>query len=257
MLNIMSNITEDLRRYRELGPVFDQFLMRELCEMIGDRVDPDWPESDDPRIAELYQLEERLENLSIESDSLVIEDRELYQLLGRLRKTSVDSALNEWGGIVSDDLYEKLLWEYHPRYFVQRMLKAPPLTTLIELPDEVIDLLAEARKAFCLRLHTACISVCRSTVERAVVDIAVRIGRLKPEDAPELLRMCDKISSLIAADLTPQSPLRRGIDQFIAESSHVIHTSLKADEPLALELYIQTLELIKMLYGNYASQLRK
>lgn len=251
----MPNITEDLRRYRELEPVFGQFLRREYCELIGDPVAPDWPGSDDPRIAEYYRIGESIESRSIESDSLVIEDRELHQLLGRLRKSSADSAMNEWGGIVSDELHEKLTWEYHPKHFVRRMLEVPPLTTLIELPQDVIDLLAEARKAYCLRLPTACIAVCRSTVERVVVDIAVRIGRLSPEDAPEELRMCAKISSLIAADLTRQNTLRRDIDRFIADTSRVIHTSDKADEERARELYLKTLELIKMLYSNYGSQL--
>ena len=149
------------------------------------------------------------------------------------------------------------MWEYHPQDFVKRLLVVPPLVTLIDIPRDVIDLLAEARKADCLRLPTACISVCRSTVERAVVDIAVRIGRLDPDEAPEELRMCAKISSLIAADLTHQSPLRRKIDQFLGDSSRVIHTAERADEPGAQKLYAETLVLIQMLYGTYASQLKK
>lgn len=251
----MHNITDDLRRYRDLRPVYDLYTQRVFQEIFAESVDETLPRNDDPRIVELYEIEDRISNLAVESPSLVIEDSSLFQLFGRLQKTSADNTLDKHGSIIPDDLYDKLYWEYHPEYFVKRMLQARPLTTLIEVPQDVIDLLTEARKAYCLRLSTACISVCRSTVERAVLDIAVRIGRIKKSDAPEELRMCAKISALIDADLSSQSPLRREIDCFMADTSRIVHSSVKAAEPEALRLYLQALDLIQQLYGRYRIQL--
>lgn len=253
----IQNITADLRRYKELDHVFEQFIKREMLELFDEPVDDDLPTRHDPRIKEFHETRERLENLVIESPSLVIEERELHQVFGELRKASVNSTLNSYGDVVSDELFDKLKWEYHPNHFVQRMLQARPLLTLIEVPQDVIRLLQEARKSYCLQLPTACISVCRSTVERAVLDIAVHIGRIKQSEAREELRMCAKISALIYADLTPQSTQRQDIDRFMADTSRVIHTSVKADEPEALRLYLKTLDLIQQLYGRYSKQLKQ
>jgi hypothetical protein len=272
----MSNLTEDLRRYKELLTICDRFREKwrawEDSILLADMLDETLPEEyslqeaaheqearqNDMATYEFCAIEERIGNAAVESPSVVIEDRELYQLFDRIRQSwTKNNILSYNGSTVTDDLFEKLSQNYHPKYFVERLVRARPLITFIKIPQDVIDLLVEARTAYCLRLPTACISVCRSTIERAVVDIAVRIGRLKESDVQEGLRMCEKISSLIARDLTPQSPLRCGLDRFIADTSRVIHSNIKADEPEALRIYLNALELTRMLYGNYAKQLNR
>ncbi|MEI7910001.1 MAG: hypothetical protein WCK77_10225 [Verrucomicrobiota bacterium] len=285
----MSNLTEDLRRYRELEFAIKLFREKlvssrrkrselELNELLDISIPDNLREEalqeasmnedldealkmerkeNDRRELEISDLEERIANIAVESPTVVIDDRELHQLFHEIRQSWIKyNILSCNGSTVTEDLFEKLDQDYHPKYFVARLVQARPLITLIEIPQDVIDLLVEARTAFCLRLPTACISVCRSTIERAVVDIAVRIGRLKESDVQEGLRMCEKISSLIARDLTPQSQLRRELDEFLANTSRVIHSNTKADEPLALKLYLKALELTQMLYGRYAKQLK-
>lgn len=206
---------------------------------------------------EFWDIEERIAEASVESPSLVVEDGELHQLFDKIRQSYIKyNILTFNGSTVTEDLFNKLDEDYNPYYFIERLVQAHPLITLIEIPQDVIDLLVEARTAYCLRLPTACISVCRSTIERAVVDIAVRIGRLEESDVQKELRMCEKISSLIARDLAPQSYTRQELNGFMADTSRVIHSNTKADEPLALTLYLKALELIKMLYGRYAKQLK-
>ncbi len=234
--------------------MFYLYMYGDFMVMMGESIDGDIPNDNDPRIAEFREIEKRIESLSVESHSIVIEDAALYQLFGKIRKSALEGTLDDDGGVIEDALFDKLKWEYHPEKFAKRMLQVRPLVSLTPVPADVIDLLTEARKAYCLRLPTACISVCRSTVERAVLDIAVRIGRINSSDAPEELRMCAKISALIDADLTRLSPLRREIDEFLADTSRVIHSSIKGDEPEALRLYLQALKLIGELYGRYSKQ---
>ncbi|MCB1133178.1 MAG: hypothetical protein KDN05_18800 [Verrucomicrobiae bacterium] len=248
----MPNITEDLRRYRELSPLFSRFLL----SMLGTPHDPEFIAPDDPRILEHHEIGERLREAAITYPSVIIKDRELHQLFGQIRNSTINNAADDSGFITSDDLYEFLLSEYSPHEYARRLVQTKPIVTLTELPHEVIELVSEARRAYCLRLPTACISVCRSAIECAVVNIAVRIGRIKPTDTPHQLTMCAKISSLIGADLTSKSPFRRELDEFMAESSSVIHNSLKPDEDHAFRIFTKTLELAQRLYGYYSAQLK-
>jgi hypothetical protein len=252
----MIDITDELRRYKELMPVWRKYMDSDWDEFAGKNVD-DYPKRGDPRLREYCRIEKNLREIALDSDSVVIKDPTLHRIFHEIRKDVLEDTIGENGTIFTDDFFYHLADKYHPNGIAQRLSITRPLVTLNEVPAEIEALITETREAFCLDLPTACISLCRSVVERAIVDIAVRSGRLEHEYQAGNMGMCDRISLLLDRSVSRTSPLRKEINDFMRATSDVIHTNATADMASARRLFEKAQELIQKLYGYYKSQLKK
>jgi hypothetical protein len=253
----MIDITEDLKLYKELEPLFEKAWRRFVFE---DLMDGDWsdhPSMDDPRVVLCVKLKNKLEQLAIHSASVTITDPTLHRVFHAMRLKIFDEGIDENGCLESNELYDDLLDQYNPRKFVAALKRSKPLIALNSIPPDVDRLIAETREAYCLGLPTACISLCRSTVERVIVDIAIRCGRVDPGVEISEMGMCERISLLIDRSVSRNSPLRQRINAFMAATSNVIHSNTDADMDSALKLYQDSISLIQELYGAYQKQFKK
>lgn len=253
----MTDITNDLKLYKELEPVWDKYLWR---EMIEDIVDQDWdgyPAKDDPRLSQFIRLKDKLGGIALQSDVVTITDPTLHRVFHAIRMNVFDENVDQDGTVFLDDFFYEIANKYHPRDIAPRMAATKPLISLNLIPSSVEGLIAETREAYCLGLPTACISLCRSTVERVIVDIAIRCGRINDEDRLGQMGMCDRISLLIDRTVSRSSPLRQQINAFMEATSNVIHSNVEADMPSALKLYHDSLAVIQALYGQYKNQFKK
>lgn len=253
----MTDITEDLRLYRELEPIWEKFLDRSALEGLVDRDWSEYPTKDDPRVTQFIKLEAKLEQIAIHSTAVTISDPTMHRVFHAMRLKTFDESLDDQGCIVSDETFDDLFNRYNPHDIVAAFQKTKPLVTLNFIPLEVDRLITETREAYSLGLPTACIALCRSTVERVIVDIAVRCGRIQDEDRLGDMGMCDRISLLIDRSVSRSSPLRQQINAFMEATSNVIHSNSDADMDSALKLYHDSISLIQALYGQYKNQFKK
>lgn len=253
----MIDITEDLRRYKELKSVWRNFMWRSLMEGVVDKDWSDYPAEDDPRLDEFVRLKSKLGDVALQSYAVAITDSALHQVFHAIRVNAFDEAMDKDGTIYPDDFFYDLAHKYHPNDIARKMAATRPLLSLNLIPAEVENLISETREAYCLGLPTACISLCRSTVERVIVDIALRCGRVEDDDRLGRMGMCDRISLLIDRSVSKSSPLRQQINDFMEATSNVIHSNTEADMTSALKLYHDSINLIQALYGYYKNQIKK
>jgi hypothetical protein len=253
----MIDITEDLKLYKELEPIWDKYLWREMVEGIIDQDWGDYPAKDDPRLNQFVRLKSKLGDIAMQSDVVTITDSTLHRVFHAIRMNVFDENVDQDGTVFSDDFFYEIADKYHPRDIAPKMAATKPLVSLNLIPTEVESLISETREAYCLGLPTACISLCRSTVERVIVDIAVRCGRIEDEDRLGQMGMCDRISLLIDRSVSHSSPLRKEINAFMAATSNVIHSNAEAVMTSALKLYHDSLGVILALYGQYKNQFKK
>ncbi|QTN31225.1 hypothetical protein HZ994_02395 [Akkermansiaceae bacterium] len=252
----MNDITQDLKCYKEFEALWEQSVVREIHEYVGKSVEG-YPLENDPRVSRFREARERLCKLALQADAVVITDHTLHQLFEKIRNEAIKYEFGENGEIESIDLFEDLADKYHPEHYAKCFAITKPLITLNNVPGEVVALVKETREAYCLRLPTACISLSRSLVERVIVDIAIRSGRLSEENRLSEMGMCDRISLLLDKSVSSTSPLRREINAFMRAASNVIHSNTVADMPSALELFREALRLTQALYGQYKNQFKK
>lgn len=252
----MSDITEDLKCYKEFEPLWEKAVDRDMLELMKVPFEGQIL-SDDPRVVRFREASDRLWKLALQADSVVITDHTLHQLFEKIRNEAIKYEFGENGEIESIDLFEDLADKFHPEHYAKYFAITKPLVTLNNVPDEVVALVRETREAYCLRLPTACIALCRGLVERVIVDIAIRSGRLGEADRLSGMGMCDRISLLLDKSVSSTSPLRREINAFMRATSNVIHSNTVADMPSALELFREALRLTQSLYGQYRSQFKK
>lgn len=252
----MIDITDDLKLYKELKPIWDKYRLRDMLEQFIDQDWTDYPTGDDPRVNRYLILKIKLDEIAMRSDAVAITDPTLHRVFHEIRMDVFDDNVGEDGMVFSDDYFYEIANKYHPSDIAPKIAATKPLVSLNLIPAEVEKLISETREAYCLGLPTACISLCRSTVERVVVDIAIRCGRIKDRDRLGQMGMCDRISLLIDRSVSHCSPLRQQINAFMAESSDVIHSNTESSMELALKLYHQSIYLIQALYGQYRSQIK-
>lgn len=252
----MIDITDELKLYKELEPIWDKYLERNALEDFIDQDWSDYPSRDDPRVAQFLELKSKLNAIALQSDAVTITDPTLHRVFHSIRINVFDENVDQNGEVFSDDFFYEIAGKYHPSDIARKMAATRPLISLNLIPAEVESLISETREAYCLGLPTACISLCRSTVERVIVDIAVRCGRIKDADELGQMGMCDRISLLIDRSVSHSSPLRIQINAFMAATSDVIHSNAEADMTSALKLYHDSLGVIQSLYGQYRSQFK-
>ena len=251
----MNDITEYLRLYKELKPVWEKYLLREWAGIINDEAIENYPTQNDLRLQQFHEVATKLSEYALHSDAVVITDTTLHRVFFDIRLGALDESMDDDGFIFSDDLYDHLAFRYSPHDIAKNLATTKPLVTLNELPVEVNALIGETREAFCLGLPTACVSLCRSLVERAIVDIAFRTGRIDKERLGDM-GMCDRISLLLDKSVSRSSPLRQEINAFMAVTSDVIHSNATADMTSAREVFADAQLLTQKLYGHYKAQLK-
>lgn len=253
----MTDITEDLRLYKELELVWDKYWERYALEDLLERDSSDYPDHDDPRVGQFLEVKARIEAIALHSAAVTITDSTLHQLFHTIRLKVLNDSFDENGYLESNDLFDRIVDRYNPNDFIRNLSLTKPVASLILVPSRVVKLISETRQAFCLQLPTACISMSRSTVERVVIDIALRSGRIHQEEALGDMGMCDRISLLIDRSASKNSPLRKEINEFMKATSDVIHSNVEADMEMARKLYLECIRLTQALYGQYKNQLKK
>lgn len=254
----MIDITEDLRLYKELNEWNFKDLLRRLTELPEKPDGKTAPIDEDPRAKQYWALSHKLKQIALNHDSVSITDGKLHRVFNDIKVNAFDEEIGEDGSLVSDDYFYELVDRHRPEHIARNLADTKPLTSPTHLvPPEVESLISETREAYSLELPTACISLCRSTVERVIVDIAVRCGRVEDDDRLGRMGMCDRISLLIDRTVSQSSPLRQQINEFMAATSNVIHSNTQADMASALKLYHDAINLIQALYGSYKAQFKR
>lgn len=255
VINNMSDLTRDLQRYKELKPLW----IKHIDDVFDQLLDPSETAEKmtiDPRLKGFRQLERSLKHAALNSNAANISDHTLHRLFHELRKVALDENIDQ-DGHVNEDFFWKVVDDQNPHQIAANIAATKPLVSLNIIPPDVESLVSETRKAYCVGLPTACISLCRSSVERVIVDIAIRTERITDEDRLGRMGMCDRISLLIDRSVSNTSPLRQDINAFMASTSDVIHSNTEASMPLALQIYHKAMQLIQSLYGHYHKQFKK
>lgn len=252
--SVVKDLSAKLRRWKELKEPYWEWFLADLLET--NEVEPEGDEkiATKEQAQEYLLLDQELRQVAKSDDTIVISDPTLRRVFEEIRSRVEGEHFCE-DGMLSDDAYDHAMDQFDAAWFINGLAITRPLTLLYPPADEIADLIGEARRAICFGLPTAAIALCRATVEAAVFDIAVRIGRISKEEAVENLRMCDKISALLDSSVTKQSPLRRKIDEFIGETSDVIHVAKQGSYQLAMRLFETALQIIQELYGYYRAQM--
>jgi len=253
----MIDITEDLKLYQELEPIWEKAWERSVLEDLIDKDWSDYPSINDPRVDQFDKLKAKLEKIAIHSTTVTISDPTMHRVFHAMRLKAFDECLDENGSVESWEVLDYLLDRYNTQDIIAGFKTTKPLVSLNDIPLEVNRLITETREAYSLGLPTACISLCRSTVERVIVDIAIRCGRVDDDDRLSDMGMCDRISLLIDRSVSRNSPLRQRINAFMEATSNVIHSNTDADMNSALNLYQESISLIQALYGQYQKQFKK
>lgn len=252
----MIDITEDLRLYKELHAWYFSNMLQKLMnyEKPGDEQDsPD----EENRKDNYFRVSSKLKDVALSHDTVLVTDPTLHQLFNEIRINAFDENIADDGAIVSNDFFYGLIDKHRPEQIARNLADTRPMVSLTHLvPPTVESLITETREAYSLGLPTACISLCRSTVERVIVDIALRCGRVEDDDRLGSMGMCDRISLLIDRSVSKGSALRQQIDAFMEATSNVIHSNVEGDMAMALKLYHDAIYLIQALYGQYKGQFK-
>lgn len=255
----MQDITDKLRRWKELKPLYDSFAIADFWGDVSE-----WP--DGLKVPErvgtkeearaFLLLDKELRQLAEYQDTVVISDTALQQIFSEIWKRTADSFYeDEKNDVVTEWASYTAMMSTTPQIYIKGLVKTRPLILLYPPSPEINKLVTEARQCICFDVPTAAIAVCRAIVEAAVVDIAIRAGRIRPDQAVEEMRMCEKISALLGTSISRKSPIRRNVNVFIDEASQVIHVTREADQDLAIRLFGDALKVVQELYGYYRPQI--
>ena len=257
------DLSEMLKRYQHLkrqNVEYESLMLAFVEAFLEDRIEtPD--EETKLKLLELRKGREEIESLKKRlswllrpGNATVISDPALhriaYELLKETNEENVDDdgAVDDWYYGVMDALY------IDPNQAARNLASIKPLFLLYRPSANLGSLVQEAVTAFCLDMHTATVAIARTLVETAVVDIAVKIGRVSDPAKIKTMRMCERISSLIDRSVTKGSPLRQQIDSFMESASEIVHGNQSAGADAAHKHLEQAFSLIKELYGYYQSQ---
>lgn len=205
-----------------------------------------------PRLrGKLRQMKRQLQFALLAPEPCLISDTTAHQIAHKLKKEVTEEQIDEgWEG----DWLPNILGQCFPEEYAARFASIKPMVLLYEPGPHLRFLVNEAVRAYCLELPTATVAVARSLVEAAVVDIAVKIGRVKDEATIAEMRMCERISSLIDRSVSKSSPLRQSINAFMASASDIVHGDVAAEIAEARRLLEDAFALVGRLYIEYRTQ---
>ncbi len=200
---------------------------------------------------QLDQSGSELSSKLLDSELYVISDPTANRIAHALRKEyAAEQSDASWQG----DWLPNILGQCFPEEYAARFASLKPPILLYEPAPHLRVLVRESIRAFCLELPTATVAVARSLVEASVVDIAIKIGRVKDEATITEMRMCERISSLIDRRVSNSSPLRQSINRFMASASNIVHGDVAADMKEAHRLLEDAFNLMSQLYVSYRAQ---
>ena len=200
------------------------------------------------RAVEQARLKQELEEFFRANKSVVISDPTVHRVAHEIRKGAEEIDM------MDDNLWDEVQSRVDLHTYGERLSATRPLMLLYDIPEQIKAMVRESVEAYCHSLYTAAISSCRTLVEVAVVDIAVKIGRISDKEQVREMRMCERISSLIDRSVSKSSPLRQDINAFLESASIYVHGDAQSDEDSA-KLHIEkAFSLVQQLYGYYQSQ---
>ena len=150
-------------------------------------------------------------------------------------------------GDLSDCFFELFDERYKPRDYVRRKESLAVRVTFSTVSSSVVDLLKEAREAFCLGLAASCISLCRSSLESAVIDVLHRSEPTRGRQGSDTRTFRMKLEAALPGHIR----LVQKTMKIYQAASDVIHSHVKASDKSAQSMLEVTQDCIKDIYNRY------
>lgn len=155
---------------------------------------------------------------------------------------------------IEDKAYDYVRSWVSPKETYLRYQLSKPVVSVTSLPNELLELVEEARRCFAMEQELSVIALGRMILECAMNDIGERAGLFSPR-ADEQNPYWDYPPSKRADGLFGKgSPRWRRFKRLYRQGSEVIHANRSADRPAPLTFLNEVLQFVSDEYAVHSSR---
>jgi hypothetical protein len=196
-------------------------------------------------LAECVDLSNDIVKDLIRTPHVVTDDPSVRNLINQLvgdRAQEVESM----GEMVDEDEIDAYRDDFWPADYTARMLKLPVTFTKHAIPAALAELIEEARRCYAAHHYTASVALCRTILEKAVTDLAIKGGDiLPPTEADYFLDYPPRARFDMVLGIRTEA--RRKSARFYCYASRVIHGAEEPDEGIAKRALEFSLRLVTQI----------